>query len=458
MSVKYVCENLNEFQKFGRIFEKQDPKLKKDKEVQKSEEKEGLSVIKKLESNFKKFISSTGGKILKYKEFWSANKKTAESFDDSGNIYKMWNSEYVVGVLMLPDEALSIDNLDTEIDLIDRKREKEGKNDENEKEKEEDEEETEDEETEDEETEEDADKNEWVRPRGTKFLLEKSELSLDFEKDEKKSKSKKKEPKLGFDFGDKDTEKDSNDSLDLDGDSSSSDDLDFSDKDENHEYFVVYNINGDNRDEIFRTDNVKVIKSFKDFYENTFKSTIREQIQKFKAEKEEKKLEQQKKAEEELKKQRKSKFDKFMKESVNDEDSYENLKKKYPNWNWSEAEEISNDDLDAAAIYFDRIANKDLDEAINHEDSYENLKKKYPNWNWSEAEEISNDDLDAAAIYFDRIANKDLDEAINHWDLYAQNLKNKYPGWKKLDNDDNDNEEFDEDYNENDEITEYNYD
>jgi hypothetical protein len=406
MSVKYVCENLNEFQKFGRIFEKQDPKLKKDKEVQKSEEKEGLSVIKKLESNFKKFISSTGGKILKYKEFWSANKKTAESFDDSGNIYKMWNSEYVVGVLMLPDEALSIANLYTAIDLIDRKREKEGKNDENEKEKEE----TEDEETEDEETEEDADKNEWVRPRGTKFLLEKSELSLDFEKDEKKSKLKKKEPKLGFDFGDKDTEKDSNDSLDLDGDSSSSDDLDFSDKDENHEYFVVYNINGDNRDEIFRTDNVKVIKSFKDFYENTFKSTIREQIQKFKAEKEEKKLEQQKKAEEELKKQRKSKFDKFMKESVNDEDSYENL------------------------------------------------KKKYPNWNWSEAEEISNDDLDAAAIYFDRIANKDLDEAINHWDLYAQNLKNKYPGWKKLDNDDNDEEEFVEDYNENDEITEYNYD
>jgi len=34
---------------------------------------------------------------------------------------------------------------------------------------------------------------------------------------------------------------------------------------------------------------------------------------------------------------------------------------------------------------------------------YEELKLKHPDWNWQEAEEISEEDLEAATEYYDRL-------------------------------------------------------
>ena len=319
--MKYLSENLFEFKNLSSYLnEKEDVKIKKDNSLQKEEEKEGMDVIKKLQDNFSRFTSAAGGKILKYKEFWEENKSVADSFDDKGAIYKMFDMDYVVGILQLPDIALSAEELNNEIELIDRKRKKEGKESDGEDNEEDDDQEVEEEtdEVEDEveeETEEveeeDADANEWIRPKGKKFIFE---------------GDKKKEPKLGFDFNsDAEVEdslelpeetEDSEDSLEI-SDESNKDSLEFSDSEETKEYFVVYNLTGDDRDEIFRTDNPKVIKLFQDFYENTFKASIKNQIQLFKTEKLEKEQEAQEKAKEELKKKRKTKFDKFIKENKN---------------------------------------------------------------------------------------------------------------------------------------------
>lgn len=35
--------------------------------------------------------------------------------------------------------------------------------------------------------------------------------------------------------------------------------------------------------------------------------------------------------------------------------------------------------------------------------NYEELKAKHPDWNWAEAEEINEEDLEAAADMYDRI-------------------------------------------------------
>jgi hypothetical protein len=46
--------------------------------------------------------------------------------------------------------------------------------------------------------------------------------------------------------------------------------------------------------------------------------------------------------------------------------------------------------------------------------TYEELKAKHPDWNWDEAEEQDNDNLDAAADLFDSIKNGEY---------YKQNFK-----------------------------------
>jgi len=46
------------------------------------------------------------------------------------------------------------------------------------------------------------------------------------------------------------------------------------------------------------------------------------------------------------------------------------------------------------------MSDKNLKEMM---DPYSKLKEKHPNWNWQEVEEVSDDDLQAAAEYFDRL-------------------------------------------------------
>ena len=69
------------------------------------------------------FFSAAGDKILKYKEFWKENEECKEKFDEEGSIYKLFDSDYVAGVLNLPDKALSEEEIDAQIEEVDKEKE-----------------------------------------------------------------------------------------------------------------------------------------------------------------------------------------------------------------------------------------------------------------------------------------------------------------------------------------------
>ena len=106
--MKHVRESLNQYYdyKFFKVFEED---VKADLQTK---EKDGLAVIEKLKKNFEDFKKGAKDEILKYKEFWEENKKTKEGFTESGDVYKLFDSDYVVGVLELPVETLSDGSID----------------------------------------------------------------------------------------------------------------------------------------------------------------------------------------------------------------------------------------------------------------------------------------------------------------------------------------------------------
>jgi len=87
---------------------------KKDKSTLQDKEKDGLAVIEKLKKNFEDFKNGAKGEITQYKEFWEENKKTKEGFaeEGEGDVYKLYDSDYVVGVLTLPVSTLSDGSID----------------------------------------------------------------------------------------------------------------------------------------------------------------------------------------------------------------------------------------------------------------------------------------------------------------------------------------------------------
>ena len=67
-----------------------------------------------MKKNFEDFKKDAKGEILKYKEFWEENKKAKEGFaeEGEGDVYKLHDSDYVVGVLTLPVSTLSDGSID----------------------------------------------------------------------------------------------------------------------------------------------------------------------------------------------------------------------------------------------------------------------------------------------------------------------------------------------------------
>jgi len=402
MAIKHVQETLGQFEdwKYFSLLESKKEERKKKVEENSSDnndidefkeedEKDGLSVIQKLRDNLSRFVSAAGEKILKYKEFWEENSKATDSFDEEGELYKLWDSNYVAGVLNLPDEALSDEELTAEIakvddespDEEDEEKDEGEKEDSDELEKDEEEEEDSDEEKEEDSDEEEEDSNELEKdekegeeieegnafsgalkkakdsgkkefkvkgktypvkesgiPVGEDFLLneeekedEEEELPIgDEETPEGEKETKVEEPLLGFDPGGKGEEEATDEFTaddevevkdgeaielegDLDADGEVEGGMEFEEEGMN-DYFVVYDMSGSERDEVFRTDSPKVIEDFKTFFENEFKASIKEQIQKFKEAQEEKKREAERLAKEEIRKERKGKLEKFMKD------------------------------------------------------------------------------------------------------------------------------------------------
>lgn len=287
----YVKENLRQFQdfQFFSLLEKKDFSSD-EKKLKQEEEKEGIEIINKLINNLDSFKLEANDQIIKYKDFWEENKKSTESFD-GGQLYKMFDSNYIAGVLMLPDEALSDEQIEDQIKEVDQEKKEEFKDEKDET-------------------------NKSKRSEKQSKKEDESDKKAEKEKEIKESLNEKDdETKIDLDLDDETSETPELDA-ELELDKEKSEEIeDFNTDEKTHEYFAVFNMTGEEREEIFRTDSPTVIEKFKDFFENSFKGAMKEQIMKFKQAQEEKKKEAEIAAKEKIHQEKKVKLDKFMKES-----------------------------------------------------------------------------------------------------------------------------------------------
>jgi hypothetical protein len=309
--IKHIKESLGQYldwQYFSVLEAKKEEPLD-EKKMKSEEEKEGLDVIKKLQDNLERFKSAAGDKIIKYKEFWKENQEVKDKFDEGGSLYKMFDSDYVAGVINLPDEALSEEEINAQIEEVD-------------KEKEEEEKEEGEEHEEGETPEEDEQEGEEIK----ESLNEEENLDLDLEeKPEKEEEEIFDQPELGGEekspeFAEPEGEETSKEE-ELDGeeetpeDESEEEEEFASEESETKEFFAVFDMAGSEREEVFRTDNPSVIKQFTDFFENSFKACMKEQIARFKQAQEDKRNEAELKAKEKQREERKGKLNNFLKKA-----------------------------------------------------------------------------------------------------------------------------------------------
>ena len=314
--MKHVRESLNQYYdyKFFRVFE-EDAKA----DLQ-TKEKDGLAVIEKLKKNFEDFKKNSKDEILKWKEFWEENKKTKEGFTESGDVYKLFDSDYVVGVLELPVETLSDGSIDGGFGATDEPEEEiiEGP------------EIGAEEETIEEEPKEDFYEEQQVPNKVTEAAETGDDLKdlgaenpaeeapVEEEPEEDPTDNAVEIPELpdtpeegGEDLGDLGGEEPVED-MPVEEPMSSEPAPDLTAP---QTYFVVYDISGDEREEIFRCGSNNVVNAFKSFYNDTFKGGMKNAILKYKEAKELEKKEAEKaeKAKEETSKD--SKLKKFLGES-----------------------------------------------------------------------------------------------------------------------------------------------
>jgi hypothetical protein len=319
---KQVKESLGQFQdwQYFSLLEAKSEEAVDGKKMKEEDQKDGQEVIEKIKANLERFKSAAGDKILKYKEFWKENEEAKEKFDESGSIYKMFDSDYVVGVLTLPDKALSDEEIDAQIEEVDNEKEEEEKEEEKE-EKVEDSEEDDDEDDDDD----DDDKEDEEKEEIKESLNEEEgvDLDLDLGDEEKTEESPEfEQPDLGGEeevpeLGGEEEVPELEGEEEMGEETPELDDEEEgfeSDEADEREFFAVFDMSGE-REEIFRSDDPSLIKSFMDFYENAFKGSMKEQILKFKEAQEEKRKEAELKAEQKQREERKGKLDGFMKKA-----------------------------------------------------------------------------------------------------------------------------------------------
>jgi hypothetical protein len=322
--MKHVKESLGQYLdwQFFSVLEAKKEEPVDEKKMKSEEETEGLDVIKKLQDNLERFKSAAGDKIIKYKEFWQENQEAKDKFDEGGSLYKLFDSDYVVGVLNLPDEALSEEEINAQIEAVDK--EKEGE------EKEEGEEHEESETSEEEKKEPEEPEEKEIK----ESLNEEEGLDLELDEKPEEEKDTFDQPELG---GEEETPEFAEPEGEVapeelgdevtpegeelageetpEGEKETPEDEDFESKPETKEFFAVFDMSGSEREEVYRTDNPSVIKQFTDFFENSFKSSMKEQIAKFKQVQEDKHAEAENKAKEKQREERKGKLDIFLKKA-----------------------------------------------------------------------------------------------------------------------------------------------
>jgi len=284
--MKHVRESLNEYYdfKFFKIFEEDEKTNLKDKE------KDGLKIIEKIKKNFEDFKKDSKGKISAYKLFWEENQSSKQAFSQSGSLYKMFNSDYIIGILELKPKTLSDGSLDGGLGASDEPQEEiiEGKeitqdNEEN--------------------------NSKFIKEHWVTINEAEEDINLDLN-------PKDDESDIDLDVKDEHEEDDSN--VDLDTESNKEDDMDMN-LDSNKKnltspqtYFVVYDISGEGREEIFRCGSNNVINTFKEFYNDTFKASMKNAIIKYKELKQKEKMSAEKSQKKKQEKQKDSKLRKFL--------------------------------------------------------------------------------------------------------------------------------------------------
>lgn len=297
--MKHVRESLSQYYdyKFFKVFEEKD----EEKTELQDKEADGLAVIDKLNTNFDEFKKAAGGEILKYKEFWEENQQAKQAFDENGSIYKMFDSDYVIGVMELPAETLSDGSIDGGMGATDEPEEEiiEGP-------------EIGAEEVTDE-PQEDFFEEQTV-PNPTNEAIEEDDEFADLE--------------------DPDGGEDVTSDIDAPSDELPADDAPAESPEEEmpmddmpaeeplgteapdltapQTYFVVYDISGDEREEIFRCGSNNVVNAFNAFYNDTFKGAMKNAIIKYKEATMAKKAEAEKEEKKKVETEKQSKIKKFL--------------------------------------------------------------------------------------------------------------------------------------------------
>lgn len=259
--MKYVQESLKEFNDYKFfLFEEESGD---NKENLKSKEKDGLAVVDKVFKDFEEFKKEAKGQVLKFKEFWEENQKTKKLFSESGDIYKMFGKDFVVGVLKLQPEIRSDGSLEGGI---------------------------------------------GASPEGDEEIIEGKEVLTEAEASEVKEpieEEPKQDPDL--DLG-----------LDKESGTESEPEPESSLEPENVDlkspgtYLVVYDISGGEKEEIFRCGSNNVVKAFNAFYNDTFKGSMKSIIAKYKEQKEIEKKEAEKTEKQRAEREKESKIQKFL--------------------------------------------------------------------------------------------------------------------------------------------------
>ena len=268
--MKYVTESLSQFYdyKFFKLIE-----TKEDQAELKEREKDGLAVIDKINKNFDKFEQDAKGEILKYKEFWEENKQAKEAFSENGNIYKFFDGDYVVGVLELPAEKLSDGSIDGGMGAVEGPQEEiiEGK-------------------------------------EITEAEEPKDDLGLDLGSPEEKPEEQN---NLG-DLGNLETPAQPGEENPENPEQPEKPEEKPVDLSSPQKYFVVYDMSGGEREEIFRCGSNNVVNSFNSFYNDTFKGAMKDIILKYQEQKATEKQEAEKSEKKKIETEKDKKLKKFL--------------------------------------------------------------------------------------------------------------------------------------------------
>ena len=305
--MKHVRESLKEFNdyKFFSLFEEEkEEKAGTDKKTLQSKEQDGLSIIDKITKNFEDFKKDSKGEILRFKEFWEENQQNKKQFTEPGDVYKLFNSDYVVGVLELPVKTLSDGSVEGGLGATDEPEEEiiEGK-----------------------EIQPKPIEETTMPPVSLPTTVSEAEEGEDLDLD----------LNLGDETGETPIEQPTEQPAEetpIEEPAGSPVEDPMNEPEEPQKdltapgtYLVVYDMAGGEREEIFRCGSNNVVKAFNAFYNDIFKGSMKNAIADYKQQKEQEKVEAEKseKARKETEKQ--SKVKKFLSEAIEDDEDFDKL-------------------------------------------------------------------------------------------------------------------------------------